>query len=368
MEILVVSLLVLFAIWGYAHFRLAGGDMGPYDVPRGSTVIEADQVSAEHAETVAFIPGSGITGMDRSGPAKQRLERLRQTWEQVMPRYELPADIRPTDAAGVTAEWVLAPGADPGRRLLYIHGGAFVLCSPRTHRGITTQLSTLTGAAVLAIDYRLQPEHRRRDTIDDCRAAYRWMLDNGPGGAGAAAAAYVAGDSAGGNLTLGLLAWIRDAGLRAPDAAAALSPSTDSTFGSPSLKSNVATDPVLGPAFARIARVPRTILLYTTWLSLRFKPCNPLVSPIHGDLAGLPPLLVQASEAEILIDECRRYVNKAASQGSPASLQVWPSMVHVWPFFDQPESADALARIADFFAQHTAGDAEPPLSETARSG
>jgi epsilon-lactone hydrolase len=205
---------------------------------------------------------------------------------------------------------------------------------------------------VLAIDYRLMPEHRRSDGIDDCRTAYRWILDNGPDGEnGPPDALFVAGDSAGGNLTLMLTAWARDAGLRAVDGAVALSPATDSTFGSPSLTTNVATDPMLGPIFRSMARVPRWLMLWFAVLTNRASPRNPQLSPVYGDLAGLPPTLVQASEDEILIDDARRYANKARAAGSPVELETWHGMVHVWQIFvtTLPEARDAFDEIGAFF-------------------
>jgi len=250
----------------------------------------------------------------------------------------------------VPAEWVLAPNADSSRRLLYIHGGAFALGSPKSHRRLTSKFSEIANAAVLAIDYRLMPEHPRKAGIEDCRTAYRWMLENGPGGPGPATAIFVAGDSAGGNLTLSLIAWVRDQGLRAPNAAVALSPITDSTFGSPSLRTNLATDYMLGPMFKALTRVPRILLLWGTWLLSRLRPNDPVVSPVFGDLSGLPPLLVQASEAEMLVDDCRRYVNKAAAAGSPVTLQTWSHMVHVWQIFypELEEGREAIEEIRKF--------------------
>ena len=188
--------------------------------------------------------------------------------------------------------------------------------------------------------------------IEDCRSAYRWMLDNGPQGPQAARVVFVAGDSAGGNLTLSLIAWVRDEGLREPDAAVALSPATDSTSASPSLKSNLATDPMLGPLFAPLAKVPRSMLLLFGWMQNRINPRDPLISPVYGDLSRLPPLLVQASESEMLLDDARRYVNRARAAGSPARLQTWDHMVHVWQIFNPelPEAHQALEEIRKFLA------------------
>jgi acetyl esterase/lipase len=258
--------------------------------------------------------------------------------------------IHPVDAGGVPGEWVVPPEPRDGGRLLYIHGGAFTLGSARGYRRVTAEIARRTGLSVLAIDYRLMPEHRRADGIDDCRAAYRWVLENGPDGPAAASALFVAGDSAGGNLTLMLIAWARDLGLRPADGAIALSPATDSTFASPSLRHNVEKDPMLGPMAAMVSRVPRTVLLLGMWLNTRLSPANPVVSPLRGFLGDLPPTLVQASEAEILIDDARRYVNKAKHEGSPARLETWHGMIHVWQAFagSLPEADEAYEHIARF--------------------
>jgi acetyl esterase/lipase len=238
------------------------------------------------------------------------------------------------------------------KRLLYIHGGAYIMGSPLSHRTLTSKFAEISGAAVLAIDYRLMPDHRRRAGIEDCRTAYRWLLDNGPNGPGPASAAFVAGDSAGGNLTLSLLAWIRDQGLRAPNAAVALSPATDASLGSPSLRANIASDAMLGPLFGPLAKVPETLLLWIGWLQNRMRPCDPLISPVYAELAGLPPLLVHASAIEMLKDDSVRYVNKAVAAGSPVTLQTWDHVVHVWHIFhpELTEARDAFEEIRKFFA------------------
>ena len=208
----------------------------------------------------------------------------------------------------------------------------------------------MTGGAVLAIDYRLMPEHRRMAGVEDCRAAYRWMLDNGPSGPKTAQTVFVAGESAGGNLALSLIAWLRDQRLRAPDAVVALSPATDATLASPSLGSNRRSDAILGPLFGPAARLPQWALLWMAWVVNRVHPASPVISPVYGDLRNLPPVLVHASEAEMLLDDGRRYVNRARAAGSLARLQTWSHVVHAWHIFNPelPEAIDALAEIAKF--------------------
>ena len=283
-------------------------------------------------------------------PMREQLPALRAFMDELGMSRASTAQLIPVDAGDVRGEWVLAPGADPSVRTLYIHGGAFTMGSPRSHRPLTEHFSRLTGGAVFAVDYRLMPEHRRSAGIADCRAAYRWVLDNGPDGPGPCSALVVAGDSAGGNLTLSTIAWARDARLRRADAAVALSPLTDASFGSPSMKANVATDTMLGPMFGKLARLPKVLLPFVGGIMSQARPSNPDISPLHGDLHDLPPILVQASESEMLHDDAHRYVAKAVAAGTLARFQTWEHMPHVWQMFDPylDEANHALDEIGGF--------------------
>lgn len=348
-----ILLLLVVLAWAIARLWLRGPDLSAFDRPTGVRMSPPGAPSPEHLSVVASL--GRVPRLLQGVPRSRHLAVLREYVDHLFPSDGLGARFDPIDAGGIPAEWVRAPGSDPGRRLLYIHGGAFVMGSPRSHRRITSKLSEEAQAAVLAIDYRLMPEHPRIAGIEDCRTAYRWMLDNGPDGQEPASSVFVAGDSAGGNLTLSLIAWVRDSGLRPPDAAVALSPATDATLASPSLRTNRRTDPMLGPLFGLVARMPRTLLLWATWIRTRINPRDPRVSPVYGDLAGLPPVLVQASEAEMLRDDARRYANRAAAAGSPVTLQTWDHMVHVWQIFhpDLPEGRRALEEIGRFLAAHS---------------
>jgi monoterpene epsilon-lactone hydrolase len=354
-EILAWALAVVVVLWLIQILYLRGPDLRAFDGPIGQRRSINAQPSAEHQAVVASL--GGIAGALKSVPRRQHLAWLRNYMDNAFPLADAAIRIAPVDVAGVPAEWVLAPNADPRRRLLYIHGGAWTMGSPKSHRRLTAKFSEVAHAAVLAIDYRLMPEHPRLAGIEDCRTAWRWMLDHGPDGVSPASAVFVAGDSAGGNLTLSLIAWVRDQGLRAPDAAVALSPATDASLGSPSLKGNIETDPMLGPLFKALAKIPRAMLLWFGWFQNRMRPSHPVISPVFGDLSGLPPLLVQASEAEMLIDDSRRYVNKASAAGSPVTLQTWPHMVHVWQLFhpELPEGREAFEEIGRFLREDSQG-------------
>ena len=305
--------------------------------------------SPEIAAIVARLtPAPPQQGQSRA----QRLAEVRRQFDALFDARVANARFIAVDSDGVRGEWVLAPGADPARRLLFVHGGGFRIGSPRSHRAMTTRLSALLGGAVLALDYRLMPEHSRMDGIDDARQAYGWMLRHGPQGVAPPSAVLVAGDSAGANLSLSLLAWVRDRGLRAPDGAVLLSPPTDTTLSSPSVRANIPTDLSLGKVAGFLGWVPRSVIQWYTWLNTGIRPNDPLISPVFGDLSRLPPLLVQVSETEMLYDDARRYVNRARAAGSPVRLQSWNHALHVWHMFDDelPEAREAYAEIGKFFA------------------
>lgn len=353
----IVELLVLFLLlWAVAKLVLAGEDLSRFDQPRPEPLTREPSAAYAASEARLVATMSGVTGKG----GRRRLAAIRESFDAFGDAVDLSGiEIRPIHIQEMPAEWVLAAGSDPQRRLLYIHGGAFMLGSPKSHRAITTRLAR-AGVSVLAIDYRMAPEHRRLQMLEDCHAAWKYMLEHGPDGAAAMRHGYVAGDSAGGNLTLELIAWARDHGVRAPDAAIALSPATDSTFGSPSIRTNVGSDRMLGPAVGWMLKVPRALLLWFTWFSNRVRPDDPRVSPLRGNLAGLPPLLIQASTTEVLADDAIRYANRARAAGSNVSLQLWSGLMHVWQMFDPelPESRDAYARMVEHLNRSSVGIAE----------
>jgi len=291
-----------------------------------------------------------------AGRRHHNIKAAREAFDTISDGREFQSRFIPIDAGGVPAEWVIAPGADNTRRVLYIHGGGFVVGSPKSHRTITSKFSEITGCAVLAIDYRLMPEHHHKDCVDDCRTSYRWILENGPDGPDKIRQLFIAGDSAGGNLTLSLIAWIRDNRLRAPEAVVALSPLTDITFSGASLLDNVDTDIMLKPFMKALNKLPQFVKSWYVLWTYKVRPSNPQASPLLGDLSNLPPTLVQASESEMLLDDARRYVYKACASGSPAKLQTWTDMVHIWQIFDPqiPQAVEAWAEISNYLKTQVA--------------
>lgn len=350
---LLIIAIIPIALWLATRFVLDGERLDQYDTPQPELTGQRTEPSDAHHGVVAMFRAGTATAPRRS--RKAMLTYLRGQMDAMGDDVVFEGEFRAVDAGGVAAEWVLAPGADTARRLLYIHGGAFTMGSPRSHRAITTEYARRLRVAVLAIDYRLMPEHSRNAGIADCQTAYRWLLENGPEGASPPTCLIVSGDSAGGNLTLMLTAWARNSGLRAADAAVALSPATDSTFSSPTLKANLETDVMLGPMFGNaLARLPRWVMLWASLAGNRMRPSNPLVSPAMGDLSRLPPTLIHISSAEMLAGDGVRYRNKAVSQGSQVEIGTWPFMLHVWHAFvlHLPEAREAFDHIEAFLRRN----------------
>lgn len=303
-------------------------------------------VSAETQDVLERIKKMSQAAKGLRG--KSRLMALRKHMDSLSDGLDLQSEFRHCNAPN--GEWVIAPNANPQRRILYIHGGAWTAGSSRSHRAITDRLSHVAQAAVFAVDYRLMPEHRFMDGVRDCRKAYTWLISNGPDGPEEADFVMIAGDSAGGSHTLGLLAWIRESGLRQADGAIAFSPSTDLTLTAPSNRNNIATDPMLGPAFGGLSKIPRPIIWWATLAAFWVSPTSPVASPLLGNLANLPPTLIQASDTEMLLDNARRYAAKAKAEGSPIELHTWHGMVHVWQIFTPmlPEANEAFADVEVF--------------------
>ncbi len=261
---------------------------------------------------------------------------------------DFEAEVREIRVEDVPCEWLLAPGADPDRRLLYIHGGGWTAGGLDSHRPLSARLSAATGCAVLAVAYRLAPEHPYPAGLDDCLLCYGWLRENGPTGAGLARSVFVAGDSAGGNLTLALLLALKQRGLMLPNAAVPISPATDFLATGDSYRTRADRDPILtmGPdGMRQVADV---------YLQGNAKPEDPLVSPLYGDFAGLPPLLFHVGDAEVLLDDSTQTAEKARAAGVDVTLRVYPDMPHVWHVFAPylPEATQAIEEIGRFVRKH----------------
>jgi epsilon-lactone hydrolase len=242
----------------------------------------------------------------------------------------------PATLGGVRGEWITVDGAKPAGTLLYLHGGAYVACSPATHRPLTSWFAK-QGWRVFVPDYRLAPEHRFPSQIEDAVAVYRAILDSGVDPKSLA----VAGDSAGGNLTLALCLSLRDLKMPQPAALALLSPVTDFAWTGESIESN--SD--------RCAMFAKSILPVGAELYLgTHDRKDPLASPYYADLKGLPPMVFHASSDEILRDDSIRTAENARKSGIDTQVQTWPVVPHVWQMLHAfiPEGRESLKLIDTF--------------------
>lgn len=266
-----------------------------------------------------------------------RRERLERSARILIPPRAV--QIVRARAGPTPAEWLIPPGTPADRVLLYIHGGGWRVGSAKTHRGFVSRLACASGVRALSIDYRLAPEHPFPAGLDDCAAAYEWLLQNGV----ASRKIVIAGDSAGGNLALALLVRLRDAGKPLPAGAVAISPAPDLTFSGESHRTRKALDPFFWKDSGG-----EIVSDYIGDLD----PRHPLISPVYADLHGLPPLLIHIGDHEVLLDDAVRFGERAAAAGVDVKTVVWPEMFHVFQIFTPllPEARRASAQIAEFIA------------------
>ncbi|NNM51072.1 MAG: alpha/beta hydrolase [Pseudomonadales bacterium] len=249
--------------------------------------------------------------------------------------------VQPVQLPDLHGEWIL-PNHPGSRVILYLHGGAYILGSPASHRDLTAALATRCNARVFSLDYRLAPEAGFNEWQEDSVRAYQHLLHAGI----EAKHILLAGDSAGGNLVLTTLLRLRDAGITLPSAAICLSPWTDLTGDNPSMTRNASRDAMLDAPGIRAlghyhARTSSTQ--------------NPYLSPVYGDLRGLPPLLLHVSDQEILFDDSIHLAEQAQACGVKVELRIWPGMPHVFQAFIRylPEARQALEDIKRFADTHT---------------
>jgi monoterpene epsilon-lactone hydrolase len=281
------------------------------------------------------------TGLDW----ERSLPRVRQAAEKsarLLGRLPKGISADPVDINGLPAEWIKPAQADPNKALLYFHGGGYVLGTIEMHRAIVAKFVKGSGARALLFGYRLAPEHPFPAALEDALKAYAWLLDQGM----APHDLVFAGDSAGGGLCLATLLAIKDQGLPLPAAAVALSPWTDLAGTGESLKSN--EQKCLAPI--------------GSWLACRRHyaagqdPHLPYLSPLYGDLSGLPPLLIYAGGDETLLDDSVRFAQKVRQAGVDARLEVGHGMCHCYPACSPlfPEAKRAMQDICAFIRQQLA--------------
>lgn len=280
-------------------------------------------------------------------PTAGSFEDRRARWEPLfrkicpIPTGTLAASIA---AGGPRGEWVTAAGVpttEP-RILFYVHGGGFTAGTSAAYRGLSSHLSAATGCRVLAVDYRWAPEEPFPAALDDCVAGYRWLV---AAGGAAPRKVVLAGDSAGGNLVVAMLLALKEAGDELPAAGVCLSPIFDLALTGDSVITRAKRDPMI-----LLSSLEKCSTAYRG----NCDPRNPLMSPLYGDLSGLPPLLLQCGSEEMLRDDSVRLAAKAKAAGVDVTFEEWEEMVHVWHLFADrlADGREALARVGEFVRAH----------------
>ncbi len=248
--------------------------------------------------------------------------------------------IRPATIEGVACEWLVPDGCEDAPILYFLHGGAYVMGSPATHRQMVSYIAREAGVRALLPDYALAPENPFPAGLNDCLTVYRGLLAAGVN----ASHIMIGGDSAGGGMSMATLVSLRDAGDALPFTAVLLSPWLDLTASGESMKTRASKDPWFRPD--EMQAVGRK---YSPEGELD----NPLVSPVFAEASGLPPMLIQVGDHEILLSDSTRLRDNILATGGQATLQVWPEMWHVFQFFIRrmPESGRAIKDIAVYIRQ-----------------
>ena len=275
-----------------------------------------------------------IRAMLTQDPTKMSLAELRAAYDALGAAFPIPPDVtvRAEDGCGAHAEWGTTPDANESHVILYLHGGGYAIGSLASHRGLVAALGRAARTRTLALDFRLAPEAPFPAAVDDALAAYRFLLDQGIKHSAIA----IAGDSAGGGLTVATLVAAREAGLPQPACGVCISPWMDLEMLGDTMKTKASEDPLV------------TQSLLQAWSSAYLNnadPRNPLASPLHANLKELAPLLIQVGSAEILLDDSIRLAAAASAQEVSVRLEAWPEMIHVWHLF-HPILADARRALA----------------------
>lgn len=275
-----------------------------------------------------------------------RLRQLVNIGDTIMGKLAIPKGTErervAIPRAEFDAEWVKANEHDQERVILYLPGGAYVVRMPNAHTAMVSRLCKIANAKALMAYYRLAPEHPFPACLDDALLAYQWLLDQGI----APEKIAIAGDSAGGGLTLSTLLAIKERKLPMPGCAYMMSPLLDTNDQAPSRWKNALSDSAL-PAPQNRALNPRPLYLGENDLD------NPMVSPINGDFTGLPPLYIQVSDSEMLLDDSLRLARRGHTYDVEVTVDLWHKVPHVWQVFAfLPESNEALEKSGRFLRDH----------------
>lgn len=275
------------------------------------------------------------------------IPRFRQQCEQGASRVRMPegVEVSPVEIEGVTvqgrqAEWLIPFHSSENKALLYMVGGGYVSGSCKDHRALVAKLTKGCGIRTLLFDHRLAPEDPFPGALEDALTAYHWLLAQGflPSDI------MIVGDSAGGGLCLATLLALRDQGVPLPAAAVAMSPWTDLALTGESYRTklDVSIDP------------PGMSTVCSKYYVGDHDPCLPLISPLYGDLHGLPPLFISIGTSETMLDDSLRFAEKAQAAGVDVTLKIGEGMVHCYPLLAPlfPEATEALDEVCSFIKKH----------------
>jgi epsilon-lactone hydrolase len=310
---------------------------------------------------------------DTEGPLasiKRRIATATASWAQAASLADIrascdalftddePGDFETFSIGTMRAGWIEPPVDANGRTILFCHGGGFQVGSIRSHLGFTRRLADAAGSRVLAIEYRLAPEHKYPAAIEDAYAAYRWLLEQ----ALPASRIALAGDSAGAALAIQVALRARDELLAVPACAALISPWLDLTMRGASYDSRAAVDIFSKPE--QLAAMARA------YLGRNQIATASTASPVEADLSGLPPILVHAGDDDITLDDSFLLSDRARRYGVDMRVQVWKGMFHHFQMFsDLPESRESLIELGKFIMEHVPDriEAQEPSRSTSRT-
>ena len=270
--------------------------------------------------------------------AKGSIAEQRSRQEKSARFFKIPKDVivNKLSVGGIRAELIDLQSSRNGI-ILYLHGGAYAVGSVNVHREFLARLAKACQTKVLAIDYRLAPEHPFPAALEDSLTSYQWLISQGYDPSNIV----IAGDSAGGGLTIATLISLRDSQIPLPAGAVCISPWVNLSYTREEKNNN--NDPTLNP---------KILSVYSRYYAGHTDPRNPLISPIFADLQGLPPMLIQAGTNEILADEIQQFYERDNQAGNEIVLDCWPGMFHVFqiiPFL--PETKLSLEKIANFITE-----------------
>lgn len=281
-----------------------------------------------------WLKRQNIFGSGKYTPATLR-KRMSQATARLAPHPSVKLKLM--HIGKLRGEWLIPPKAPDDCVMLYFHGGGWLMGSARSYRSLVSHLAFNSGIRALSINFRLAPEHPYPEGLEDCIAAYQWLLDNGfpPH------KIVLVGDSSGANLALAVMLAAKASGTPLPAGCVALSPITDLTLSGDTVRTHYHRDPILSTIRSR-----RLIADYVT----DHDPRDPLISPLYGDLHGLPPLLIHVGDRELLLDDARQFGKKAQEAGVKVELVVWPQMFHNFQMFVElmPEARQAVGQVARF--------------------